>query len=222
MIKEPMKKKDGEIIIRLLATLHQTYPHLHHYLNFSNPLELLVATILSAQVRDEIVNTTTPALFAKYRKAEDYANADLQTLISMVKTITFSATKAKHIKESCTILRDKYMGNVPQKMEELIELPGIGRKSANAILQNAYNKVEGIIVDTHVLRVPFRLGLTTTDKNAEKAERELMEILPKAEWKEFPWLMKSHGRAVCKAPTPTCSACPVEKLCPKNNVTKKF
>ena len=204
----------------VLKILHKTYPTLRHYLNFSNPLELFVATILSAQVRDEVVNATTDVLFKKYKTVAEYARTDLQELIDDIKKVSFPANKAKNIKEACKILAEKYQGKVPRTMEELTALSGIGRKSANAILQNAFGIVEGITVDTHVLRVSYRLGWTTTDKNAEKSEEQLMQVIPKAEWKMFPWLMKAHGRTICKAPVPECSKCPVNKLCPKQGVKK--
>lgn len=216
------KRPDEKQVKQVLSILHTTYPNLHHYLTFSNPLELLVASILSAQVRDEVVNAATPALFKKYKTADAYAKADLKELTSMVKNITFANNKAKNIKAACAILAEKYHGKVPHTSEELIELPGIGRKTANAILQNAFGIVQGIVVDTHVLRVAYRLGWTDTDKNAEKSEQQLMAIIPKSEWKTFPWLMKAHGRAICKAPVPFCSTCPVNNLCPKQGVTKRF
>ena len=203
---------------QVLSMLHKTYPELHHYLNFSSHLELLVATILSAQIRDTVVNAVTPALFKKYKAAKDYANTDINDIIKLLPGITYPESKAKYIKETGKILHEKYNGKVPQTMDELTDLPGIGRKSANAILQNAFNIVEGIVVDTHVLRVCYRLGWTTTDKNAVKSERELMQALPKSEWKTLPWLMKNHGRAICKAPTPFCSTCVVNTLCPKQGV----
>ena len=206
----------------VLSTLHKTYPDLHHYLHFSNPLELVMATILSAQIRDTVVNAATVNLFKKYKTTKDYANADVNELIKIIQNITFAGTKAKYLKETGKILHEKYNGQVPKTMNELTELPGIGRKSANAILQNAFNIVEGIVVDTHVLRVCYRLGWTTTDTNAVKSERELMQTIPKTEWKTLPWLMKNHGRAICKAPTPFCSKCMVNKICPKQGVTKKL
>lgn len=212
-----MQKHTPEI----LKTLHQTYPSLRYYLHFSTPLELLVAAILSAQVRDEMVNAATAALFKRYKTANDYAQAKLPELLSFIKTITFAGNKAKHIQEACKILVQKHQGKVPRTMAELTELPGIGRKTAHAILQNAFDIVEGIVVDTHVLRVAYRLGWTTTDQNAEKAEEQLLKIIPRAEWKQFPWLMKAHGREICKAPVPSCSRCPVEKLCEKQGVGKK-
>jgi endonuclease-3 len=202
-----------------LGQLKRLYPKARYYLNFSTPLELLVAAILSAQVRDTVVNATTPALFKKYKTARDYARADLQTLIGDIRPISFPANKARHIKEACKILVERHHGNVPETLDQLVELPGIGRKTANAILINAFGKVEGIVVDTHVIRVAFRLRWTKQVK-PEKIEQDLMKLIPKADWEKVPWLLKDHGRLVCTAPVPACSRCALETKCPKAGVTK--
>lgn len=204
----------------LLGKLKALYPNARYYLNFSTPLELLVAAILSAQVRDTVVNATTPALFKKYRSADEYARADLETLTREIKAITFSANKAKYIKQACAILDEKYHGRVPETLEQLVELPGIGRKTAHAILINAFGKVEGVVVDTHVIRVAFRLGWTKNTK-PDKIEQDLMTLIPKADWAKATWLLKDHGRAVCSAPVPACSRCALEPDCPKAGVTKR-
>jgi len=206
----------------VLALLKKHYPDVKFYLNFKTPLELLVAAILSAQVRDEIVNATTPFLFKKYKTAKDYAEADLNELIKDIKNISFAGNKARHIKEACKILVEKYDGNVPKSIEELTKLPGIGKKTANVIMINAFNKVTGVVVDVHVLRIAYRLGWTTTDKNADKSSKELEELIPKKEWKKLPWLLKAHGREICKAPVPYCSKCFLNTLCPKNGVKKQL
>jgi endonuclease-3 len=204
----------------LLDRLKQLYPNTRYYLNFSTPLELLVAAILSAQVRDAVVNATTPALFKRYKTAHDYARADLETFTREIKAITFSANKAKHIKEACKILVERYHGKVPDTLDQLVELPGIGRKTAHAILINAFGKVEGIVVDTHVIRVAYRLGWTMSTK-PEKIEQDLMKLIPTADWARVTWLLKDHGRAVCSAPVPACSHCALESDCPKAGVTKR-
>lgn len=207
-------------VAKVLTELKKLYPHAKYYLNFSNPLELLAATILSAQVRDNVVNATTLRLFKKYKTAADYAGADLETLIQEISPVSFPANKAKYIRQACKILVEKYHGKVPNTMAELVELPGIGRKTANAILINAFGKVEGIVVDTHVIRLSYRLGWTKS-KNPEKIEQDLMKILPKDDWARITWLLKEHGRAICKAPVPTCSRCVLESHCPKAGVTKR-
>ncbi|MBS3138267.1 endonuclease III [Candidatus Woesearchaeota archaeon] len=201
----------------VLQLLHKEHPHITHYLHFSNPLELMVATILSAQIRDDVVNAATTNLFAQYKTAKDYANAETNDIVPIIKNITYANTKAKHIVEACQILVKKHQGQVPKTMTELVELPGIGRKSANAILQNAFGIVEGIVVDTHVLRVCYRFGWTTSNTNAVKSERELMGIVPHNEWKNIPGLMKRHGRALC-TPVPKCKECFLNQLCPKKGV----
>jgi endonuclease-3 len=205
-------------IKELFGFLRKEYPDAKYYLNFSNPLELMVAAILSAQCRDEVVNATTKKLFAKYKKPEDYANVRLSEIETQIKSITFYKNKASNIKSACEIIIKDYQGKVPDSMEELVKLPGIGRKTANAILINAFGKVEGIPVDTHVIRVSFRLGLTKF-KNPELIEKDLMK-LPKENWIELPHLMKAHGRAVCTS-IPKCSKCAVSYLCPKHGVTKR-
>jgi endonuclease-3 len=201
-----------------LSRLKRLYPKAHYYLNFSTPLELLVAAILSAQVRDTVVNATTPALFTKYKTARDYARANLQTLIRDIRPVSFPANKARHIKAACAILVAKHQGKVPDTLDQLVELPGIGRKTAHAILINAFGKVEGVVVDTHVIRVAYRLGWTTNTK-PEKIEQDLMRLIPKADWATVPWLLKDHGRLVCSAPVPACSRCALESECPKAGVT---
>lgn len=209
MVKEQAEK--------ILEALEQAYPTAHYYLNFRTPLELLVAAILSAQCRDEVVNATTEKLFKKYKRAEDYATALLDELEKDIARIPFYRNKAKSIQEACRILVERYNGEVPQTAEELTNLPGIGRKTANAILQNAFDKVEGIVVDTHVIRLAGRLGLAE-NRDPDKIERALMMIVPRSSWKRLPWLMKAHGRAVCTAQRPECSECALSALCPKVGV----
>ncbi len=205
----------------IVKRLKKAYPNTHYYIKVSNPLEVMVAAILSAQVRDEVVDAVTLKLFKKYKKAEDYAKVDKDTLVKDILPVSFAGNKAKHIKMTCEILIKKYNGKVPKTVEELTDLPGIGRKTANVILSNAYNIVVGIPVDVHVIRIAYRLGLTK-EKKPEKIEEDLMKIIPKQYWKEFQWLMKSHGRAICKAPYPICSRCFLSDICPKQGVTKKL
>ena len=203
----------------VIKLLKKTYPEAKYYLHFKTPLELVIAAILSAQVRDEIVNAATPALFEEYKTAKDYADATVDELISYIGKISFAGNKGRNIIEACKMIHEKYKGEVPKTLEALTELPGIGRKTALVILANAYDIVGGVVVDTHVIRVSYRLGWTK-NTNPEKIGADLESLIPEKYWKELPWLLKEHGRAVCKAPTPFCSKCPVEELCPKQGVKK--
>ncbi|MFC1521704.1 endonuclease III [Elusimicrobiota bacterium] len=204
-------------ITTLIRRLKKLYPKAKYYLDFSNTLELMVAVILSAQVRDETVNVTTPALFKKYKRTQDYAKASAKNIESIVSRIPFYRNKTKAIQGACKILANTFKGQVPDNMDDLISLPGIGRKSANAILTNGFNQVRGIIVDTHVIRLSQRLGLTK-NKDPEKIEKDLMEVIPKAFWKQITWYLKDHGKAFCKAPKPLCDSCPLKTPCPKIGV----
>ena len=206
-------------VVRTITQLKQHYPHAKYYLHFSNPLELMIAAILSAQVKDTAVNAATSALFKKYRTAHAYANADVEELISYVKGITFAGTKARNIKKACQLLVERHGGNVPDTMDELVALPGIGRKTANAVLINGFNKTVGIPVDTHVMRLAYRFGWTK-QKDADKIEQDLMQIIPKTTWKKIGSLLKDHGRAICTAPVPSCSHCFLKNACPKQGVTR--
>lgn len=208
-------------VSKIIGLLKKNYPNAKYYLNFSSPLELMVAAILSAQIRDEVVNATTPNMFSKYKTAKDYANADLREFTKEISAVTFAGVKSKNIINACKILVEKFSGKVPETMEELTSLPGIGKKTANTILINAFGKVEGIPVDTHVIRLSFRLGWTVS-KKPEEIEQELMKSIPKEYWKKIAYLLKAHGRAICQAPIPYCSKCFLDKLCPKNGVIKKL
>lgn len=206
---------------KILEILKKEYPKAKYYLNFSNSVELLVAAILSAQCRDEVVNARTEKLFKKYKNAKDFAEADLKELINDIKSISFAGNKAKNIKNACKILVEKFNSKVPKAIEELTELPGIGNKTAATILLNAYGIVTIIPIDTHVIRVSYRVGWTK-NKDPDKIEKDLEKIIPKEDWKNIAYILKAHGRAICQAPVPYCSKCPVERLCPKAGVTKKL
>lgn len=182
-------------------------------LNYANPLELLVATILSAQATDEQINSITPKLFQKYKSAKDYANADLTELEQDIKSSGFYHNKAKNLKNSAKILVEKYNSQVPKTMEELVELPGVARKTANIVLFNAYGIIAGIAVDTHVRRLAQRLGLTE-NTNQDKIEKDLMNIVPKRKWMHITDLLIFHGRRVCNARKPRCDVCVLNKICP--------
>ena len=211
MIAAEEKKRAGKIIKRL----KQAYPDARCSLNYSTPLELLIATILSAQCTDERVNAVTAELFQKYRGAEDYVNAAPAELEHAIHSTGFFRNKAKAIQGACRMLLDEHGGRVPKTLEELIALPGVARKTANVVLGNAYGIASGVVVDTHVSRVSQRLRLTMHEQ-PEKIERDLIELVPRADWIIFPHLLIAHGRAVCKARTPLCAECPVEPLCPSS------
>jgi len=207
--QEELKKR----VLKILDLLEKEHPDARIALKFSNPLELLVATILAAQCTDERVNQVTRSLFKKYRSAEDYARADLATLEHDIKPTGFYRKKAQRLKEVCQILVEKFNSEVPRTMEDLLSLPGVARKTANIVLSNAYGVNEGIIVDTHVLRLAKRLGLTQS-KTREKIERDLMEIVPREKWGRFADLLIFHGRRVCNARKPKCEICVLKDLCP--------
>ncbi len=197
---------------KIIAGLKKAYPDAHCELDHSNPLELLIATILSAQCTDKRVNLVTADLFRKYRSAADYAQARLPDLEREIKTTGFFRNKAKSIKACCQALVEKHGGEVPRTMEELVELGGVGRKTANVILGNAFNLSSGIVVDTHVGRLSQRLGLTQ-QKDPEKIESELMQLVPQAQWTMFSHWLIWHGRRRCYARNPDCPNCEVKAVC---------
>jgi endonuclease-3 len=199
--------------LRIIALLEKEHPDAKIALHYTNPLELLVATILSAQCTDERVNMVTKTLFKKYTKAEDYANADLKALEQDIRSTGFYRNKAKNIKKCCQLLVEKYNSKIPSTMAELLELPGVARKTANIVLSNAYGFIEGVAVDTHVRRLAQRLGLTESDDPA-KIEADLMNIVPRDKWMRITDLLIFHGRRICVAKKPKCDACVLNKICP--------
>jgi endonuclease III len=203
------QKRTKEIIKRL----RRAYPDAKCSLNYSTPLELLVATILSAQCTDERVNRVTPELFRKYRNCDDYADAEAAELERDIHSTGFFRNKAKSIQGAARAIRERFGGRVPETMEELLTLPGVARKTANVVLGNAYGTASGVVVDTHVSRLTQRLGLTAHEQ-PEKIERDLMALVPRKDWVAFSHLLIAHGRAICKARTPLCSECVLEQLCP--------
>jgi len=208
----PLRARAGKIV-RKLAKL---YPDAHCALNYTNPLQLLIATILSAQCTDERVNKVTPALFARYPDAHAFATADQGELEKLIQSTGFFRNKAKSIIACCRQLVEQHDGEVPATMEELVPLPGVGRKTANVILGNCFD-VPGIVVDTHVGRLSQRMGLS---ENADpvKIERDLMDLLPSKEWTMFSHRMIFHGRQVCNARKPLCEECQLAALCPRQGV----
>lgn len=200
-------------IEKILDILEKTYPDARILLNFSNPLELLIATILAAQCTDERVNEVTKTLFKKYRNASDFANANPADLEREIKPTGFYKNKAKNIIACCRELIDKYNSNVPTSVEELIKLPGVGRKTANVVLSNAF-KIPAIAVDTHVARVTKRIGLISSS-DPDKIEEQLCSIIPREKWTRATHLIGFHGRKICIARKPKCDICPIEKYCEK-------
>lgn len=199
-------------ISNILRLLFKEYPDPKIELRYSNPLELLVATILSAQATDKKVNEVTDGLFLKYKNPSDYAIVDISELEKDIKSINFYRNKAKMIKGCCRMILDEFDGNIPDTIEKLTLLPGIGRKTANVILGNAFNKKNALAVDTHVLRVSNRLGLVR-EKNPDKVEARLMEVIPEDERTRFCKALTLHGRYTCKAMKPHCNVCCLTKEC---------
>jgi endonuclease-3 len=197
--------------------LTRAYPDAEVALAFSNPLECLVATILSAQCTDERVNQVTRELFARYREPADYANAPESELAAAIRPTGFFNQKTRAIRGACARILDAYGGRVPDTMDDLLTLPGVARKTANIVLGNAFGKVEGIAVDTHVRRVANRLGFTDTDE-PDEIERDLMTLVPRKRWFDFTYVLIDHGRAVCVARVPRCPDCVVNDLCPASRV----
>jgi endonuclease-3 len=204
---------DRARVKEIIKLLKQEYPEAKIALEYSNPLELLVAVILSAQCTDKRVNEVTKTLFKKYKEPADYANVPLEELEQDIKPTGFYRNKAKNIQAAANMILEKFEGEIPPKMEDILKLPGVARKTANIVLGNAYGIVEGIAVDTHVKRLSQRLGLTK-EKNADKIEEELMQVVPREDWFKFTYLLIDHGRAICQAKKPLCAKCILNQLCP--------
>jgi endonuclease-3 len=202
---------------KIIAGFQKTYPDAHCELTYADPIQLLVATILSAQCTDKRVNIVTKDLFKKYRTATDFADAPRAELEQAIKSTGFFRSKAKNIQNCCRKLVERHGGEVPRRMEELIQLDGVGRKTANVVLGNAFGVVVGVVVDTHAIRLSRRLGLTT-EKTPEKIERDLMKLLPRSHWLLFSHWLVWHGRRRCDARRPDCANCEVLKWCPQIGV----
>ena len=218
-----MPARSFELLInrtrQIIAKLKRTYPGAHCELHHSNPLQLLIATILSAQCTDERVNKVTPALFARCRTATDFAGIPIPELEDLVRTTGFFRSKAKSIRGCAAALVQDHGGEVPKTMEHLHQLPGVGRKTANVVLGNAFNLAEGIVVDTHVGRLSRRMGLTR-QHDPVKVEKALVKIVPKPDWTLFSHLLIWHGRRRCSARKPDCTQCEISDLCPKKGIPR--
>ena len=211
--ESPIEERAPEIIERL----SEAYPGATIALRASNPLEMLVATILSAQCTDERVNKVTDELFRKYRVPEDYLRVPVSELSADIKPTGFFNQKTRSIRGACQRIVEEYGGEVPRSMDALLTLPGVARKTANIVLGNSFNTVEGIAVDTHVRRVAQRLGFTE-QRDPERIEQDLMRLVPRNRWFNFTYVLIEHGRSICTARSPRCSSCPVNDLCPSSLV----
>jgi endonuclease-3 len=210
-------EEDKQRTHAIIRRLKREYPDARCSLNFSNPLELLVATILSAQCTDERVNIVTADLFRKYRKPDDYLKVTQEELEQDIRSTGFYRNKAKAIQGASRLISEQHAGRVPDRLEDLLLLPGVARKTANVVLGNAFGIASGVAVDTHVQRLSRRLRLSD-ETQPEKIERDLMELVPKKDWIEFSHLLIYHGRKVCKARNPLCAECVIEPLCPSSSL----
>lgn len=204
---------------RMIQLLEKEYSSAKTGLKFADPFQLLVATILSAQTTDATVNKITPALFKKYKSPEEFAAASLKEIKDAVRSVNFFNNKASNIKKLSQIIVKKHNGKIPDRMEELVELPGVARKTANVVLSQAFGIAEGIVVDTHVKRLSQRTGLSK-NKMPEKIERDLMKTVPREKWISFPFALILHGRAVCRAKKPLCGKCVIINFCSYTDKTK--
>ncbi len=207
------KMTDKDRAGKILAILQKTYPHAKIALNFGNPLQILVATILSAQCTDARVNIVTKGLFKKYKTVKDYANVNIKTFENEIRSTGFYKNKARNIINTANKIITDYKGKVPSSMEELTKLPGVARKTANIVLYNGFGKIEGIAVDTHVRRLSQRLGFSKID-DPVRIENDLMNLFDKKNWAKISYLLIDHGRGICIARKPNCLQCPLEHLCP--------
>ncbi len=214
----PTLKQNREHVKTIFDRLNQEYPAADISLDFENPLQLLVSVILSAQCTDERVRKVTKDLFKKYKSAEDYVNVPHEELAEDIKSCGYYNNKAKWIQGACKKIIEEFDGEVPKTLEEVQTLPGVGKKTGSIVVMHAYDNVEGFPVDTHVRRLAWRLGLTRHETNRDKISEELEDLVPHELWKKLDYLLIEHGRAVCKAPTPTCSKCVLADICPKNGV----
>jgi len=212
MPRETVKAKAARLK-KIIIALDRIYPEAHCELNYGDPLQLLIATILSAQCTDKRVNLVTPGLFEEFRSASDFANAPLAELEQAIKSTGFFRNKAKNIQACCRKLVERHAAKVPRTMEELTQLDGVGRKTANVVLGNAFGINVGVVVDTHIARLSQRLGLTR-QKTPEKIERDLMALVPQKQWTLFSHWLIWHGRRRCAARRPDCQNCEIKKLCP--------
>lgn len=203
---------------RAVEIIEKSYKDAKYYLDFSTPVDLLAAAILSAQTKDSVVNSITPELFRRFKSADDYANATPEELLRYISKVSYAKNKAVNIINAFKEISRKYGGKVPNRKEGLIALPGVGEKTANTVLINAFGIVEGIPVDTWVIKLSYRIGLSL-NKNPDRIEEDLKGIVDREHWHNFAYMLKAHGKALCGA-IPKCSECPLAAVCPRNGVTK--
>ena len=213
-----MNKKDA---IRIIETLKEMYPEAKCSLDFSTPFQMLVSVVLSAQCTDERVNKTTPSIFLKYSTPQDFADMDIELLEELIHPCGFYKTKAKNLKRTAQILVEKYDGIVPNNMEDLMSLPGVGRKSANVIMLEAFDLPQGIAVDTHCKRIANRLGFSS-ESDPAKIEQDLLKVIPKEYYKDVNHIFIWHGRNVCTSQKPKCDSCKLQQYCKYNKSNKKL
>ena len=211
-----MNKKEATEITKKLI---KAYPEAKPSLDFENPYQMLVAVCLSAQCTDERVNKVTPALFKKFPSIKDMADARIEDIEKYISSVSFYHNKAKHLKDACKKMMKDFNGKVPNTMEELVSIPGVGRKSANVIMLDAFEIAEGIAVDTHVGRISRRIGFSR-EKDPNKVEQDLLKLIPKEYWKDVNHVFIYHGRKTCDARNPKCETCPISDLCKKRGVKK--
>lgn len=205
-------KMRAKNVVKILDKAYPDAPST--YLNHRNAFEMLIATLLSANTADACINQITPGLFAKYPDAKTMANAEIEDLIELIRQCGTYNKKSVFIRNTARILEERYSGKVPKTMDELVELPGVSRKTANVVLSVVFGINEGVVVDTHVMRVSQRLELTKEKKNRTRAEKDLMDVLPRDQWYEYARLIGAHGRRACSARKPQCEECAVNKICP--------
>ncbi len=206
-----------ERVLKIIRLLKRQYPDVRCSLDFKNNFEMMVSAMLSAQCSDAAVNKVTPKLFERFKTPKDFADAPLEEIENYIKTLGLYKGKARNIKKACEIIVEKHHGEVPYEYKDLIELPGIGRKIATVVLATCFGKLEGITIDTHNIRLNYRLGLTR-HKDPKRIEKDLLRIVPKRYWDQYSLLMIYHGREICKARKPLCDECVLNKICPKVGV----
>lgn len=214
-----MMRNEDKRALEVLRKLTKAYPDAPcTYLNYNNPFEITIATILSARATDAGVNKVTPKLFAKFPTPKQLAEADINEVAMIIRTTGAYNRKSEYITKTARMILDDFGGEVPRTIEELVRFPGVSRKTANVVLQIAYEIAEGVVMDTHIMRVTHRLGFTEHEKNPEKTEKDIMQLIPKNKWISYARLIGTHGRRICKSRKPMCAECAINNLCPSSEL----